>query len=273
MIALVTDSSTQVPPLLRDRYGITVVPLTIVIDGTAYLEGVDLDTAEFVSRMRSGASVSTAAPSPGQFAQAYGEMAASGAEGIVSVHVGSELSGTLGAARLGAASSPVPVELVDTGTASFAAGCCVWAAAEALRAGAGMATAAGAARRAAVRIGNVFIVASLDPARRGGRLAAGAQAEGIPVIALEGTGMQVVSEADDEAAALDVMSRYVDDWARLGERLRVGVGDTDLAELAGLLAAALERRPFVAEVVRYSVGPSVAAHTGPGTVGAVWTTV
>ena len=142
MIALVTDSSTQVPPLLRDRYGITVVPLTIVIDGTAYLEGVDLDTAEFVSRMRSGASVSTAAPSPGQFAQAYGEMAASGAEGIVSVHVGSELSGTLGAARLGAASSPVPVELVDTGTASFAAGCCVWAAAEALRAGAGMATAA-----------------------------------------------------------------------------------------------------------------------------------
>ncbi len=273
MIGLVTDSSTQVPALLRERYGIMVVPLTIVVDGAAYLEGVDLDTAEFVARMSSGAAVSTAAPSPGQFAQAYGELAAAGAEAIVSVHVGSELSGTLGAARLGAASSPVPVELVDTGTASFAAGCCVWAAAEALLAGGGMAGAAGAARRAAARMGNVFIVASLDPARRGGRLAAGAEAERIPVIALEGKEMQVVSEADDEVAAVDVMSGYVDGWARPGERLRVGVGDTDNDGLAGLLARELARRPFVAEVVRYSVGPSVAAHTGPGTVGAVWTTV
>jgi DegV family protein with EDD domain len=273
VIGLVTDSNTQLPPLLRDRYGIKVVPLTIVIDGTAYLEGVDLDTTDFLVNMRSGAELSTAAPSPGQFVQACSELAASGVERILSVHVGSELSGTLAAARLGAASSPVPVELVDTGTASFAAGCCVWAAAEALRSGAGIEEAAAAAHRAAARIGNIFIVSSLDRARQGGRLAVGAGSERIPVMALEGNQLQVVSEVSDHRAALAVMSTFLDGWVRPGERLRVGVGDTDNAELADRLLGQMEERSVVVEAVRYSVGPSVAVHTGPGTVGAVWTVI
>ena len=273
MIGLMTDSNAELPPLLRERFSVGVVPLTIVIDGTAYLEGIDLDPTEFLDRMSSGAVVSTAAPSPGQFVQAYCDMAASGAERILSIHVGSELSSTLDAARVGAASSPVPVELVDTSTASFAVGCCVWAAGEALRGGADIEDAATEARTAAAHLGNVFIVSSLDPARRGGRLVAGTDAERIPVIALEGNRMQVVGEVGDQRDALDVMSRYLDDWAGPGEHLRVGIGDADNAGLAELLAAELAERSSVVEVVRYNVGPSVAVHTGPGTVGAVWTAI
>jgi DegV family protein with EDD domain len=273
VIGLMTDSNAQLPPLLRDRFSVGVVPLTIVIDGTGYLEGIDLDPAEFLDRMRSGAVVSTAAPSPGQFVQAYCDMAASGAECILSIHVGGELSSTLEAARVGAASSPVPVELVDTGTASFAVGCCVWAAGDALRGGAEVDEAATEAQRAAARIGNVFVVSSLEPARRGGRLEAGADSERIPVIALEDNQMQVVGEVGDQRAALNVMCGYLDDWARHGEHLRVGIGDADNAGLAELLAAELDERSSVVEVVRYNVGPSVAVHTGPGTVGAVWAAI
>ena len=184
MIALVTDSNTQLPPGLRDRYRIRVVPMTIVVDGVAYLEGVDLDPVLFLRRLRAGAEMSTAAPSPGHFAAVYAEAAAAGAERIVSVHVGADLSGTLGSARLAAQSSPVPVDLVDTATASFAAGCCVWAAAEALASGADAAGAVGAARRASERIGNIFVVSSLDLARRGGRLEGGAEAARVPGLGL-----------------------------------------------------------------------------------------
>lgn len=98
----------------------------------------------------------------------YADAAAAGAERIISVHVGGNLSGTLNAARLAAADAAVPVDLVDTGTASFTAGCCVWAAADALAGGAGAALAAGAARRAAGRMGNVFMVSSLDLAASAG---------------------------------------------------------------------------------------------------------
>src|SRR5450755_3979029 len=76
-----------------------------------------------------------------------------------------------------------------------------------------------------------------------------------------------------QRAALDVMSGYLDDWARQGEHLRVGVGDADNAGVAELLAAELAESKSVVELVRYNIGPSVAVHTGPGTVGAVWTAI
>ncbi len=41
-------------------------------------------------------------------------------------------------------------------------------------------------------------------------------------------------------------------------------------ELAAALAGRLEGRPNVEELVRYEVGPSVTAHTGLGTAGAVF---
>ena len=62
MIALVSDSSAQLPALLRERYQVGVVPITIVIDDEQFREGLDLTTAEFYARLEGGAVVSTAAP-------------------------------------------------------------------------------------------------------------------------------------------------------------------------------------------------------------------
>ena len=43
MIALVTDSNSQLPADLRDRFGVHVVPLVVVVDGDEHAEGIDLD--------------------------------------------------------------------------------------------------------------------------------------------------------------------------------------------------------------------------------------
>jgi DegV family protein with EDD domain len=153
LIGLVTDSNAQLPAGLRDRYAVSVVPLTIVIDGIAYKEGVDLDADACYDALERTATVSTASPSPGEVLRAYETMARAGVDGIVSVHVGSNASGTLNAVKLAADDSPVPVEIVDTGTASFAIGCCVWAAGDALAAGADAEAAADAARAVATRVG------------------------------------------------------------------------------------------------------------------------
>lgn len=270
MIGLVTDSNAQLPTELVERYALEVVPLGIVIDGQVYREGIDLDVDDFYAQLRAGATVSTSTPSPGAFIDVYKSVAARGVHAILSVHVGSELSGTFNSARLAAASSPVPVELVDTGTASFALGCCVWEAAERLVDGATLDEAARAAREVAARVGNIFIVGGLDLARRGGRLAPDVDAtRGLPVLALEDAAMRAVGAAVDIDEAVDVMTTYVRDNID-GGGVRVGVGDAQVPELAALLAKQLESLPEVVEVVRYTVGPSVGCHTGPGTVGAVF---
>jgi DegV family protein with EDD domain len=268
VIGLVTDSNAQLPGDLQERYHVAVVPLTVVVDDHPYLEGVDITTAEFYERLAAGASVSTAAPSPGAVLTAYERLAGAGATEIVSIHVGSNISSTVNAVTVAAGSSPVPVEIVDTGTASFAVACCVWAAGEALAAGGDVTRAADVARRVAGQVGNVFIVGALDLARRGGRLAADVAAgEGVPVLALADGRMEAVCRVHDVESAVEAMTAYVVDGAH-GAPQRVGVGDAVTPEVAVEYAARLAERPEVAELVRYEIGPSVGAHTGAGTVGA-----
>ncbi|MHB1855493.1 MAG: DegV family protein [Acidimicrobiales bacterium] len=270
MIGLVTDSNSQLPARLRDRFAVRVVGLSVVIDGVAYQEGVDLDAETAYRRLGEGATFSTAAPSPGRLGEAYAAAAEAGAGSIVSVHVGSNISATVDAARLAAAAAPVPVEIVDTGTASFAVGCCVWAAGEAIAEGAQAAEAAEAARSVAGRVGNVFVAGALALARRGGRLDEAVTAGGgVAVLALEEGRMREVGRAGDDVEAVAAMADYVLASARPDRALRIGVGAAAAEHLARRLVEALSG-PGVAEVVRYQIGPSVVAHTGLGTVGAVF---
>ncbi len=270
MIGLVTDSNAQLPPDLRARFGVHVVPLVVVVDGAEYAEGVDLDDEDFYSRLAAGATVSTAAPSPGLFVEAYRAAADAGATEILSVHIGSNTSATVDAATVAARMAPVPVEIVDTGTASFPIACCVWAAGLAIEAGGSLADAARAALAVAQQVDNVFVVGALDLARRGGRLAAGAfVGDGLPVLALQGGTMDVVVLVEDIDGAIDAMAGYLHQRAG-GVPQLAGVGDAGAAELADALAARLDALDEVSQVVRYAVGPSVGAHTGLGTAGCVF---
>lgn len=271
MIRIVTDSNAQVPDELRQRYAIAVVPLTVVIDGVEHAEGEDLDADDFYGRFAGGATpaVATSQPSPGRFAATYAALASEGATEILSIHIGSAVSGTLNSARVGAQQSPVPVRLVDTGTASFGIACCVWEAAEALAAGASVEEAVARAETVGTTVGNVFVVRALDLARAGGRLAGGvdADADTIPVLSLVEGEIRAVGQAHDVDTAADVMAAYARAW---GDSLRcaVGIADAGAAPFWQALEDRLRRADEVQEVVRYRIGPSVGVHTGPGTAGA-----
>ena len=102
MIALVTDSNTMVPSALRSRFGLIDVPLTVVIDGEPFLED-EIEPDVFFAALRRGATVSTAAPAPGAFVEAYEHAADNAARAILSIHVGAVYSGTVNAARVAAA--------------------------------------------------------------------------------------------------------------------------------------------------------------------------
>lgn len=275
MIGLCTDSNSQLPAALALRFGVEVVPVTVIVDDVDYLEGIDLDADDFYAKFDPGRTpiVTTSQPSPGQFAVAYETLVARGATEILSVHVGAGVSGTLNSARLAARSVAVPVRLVDSATASFGISCCVWAAAEAIEAGASIDEAAAAAETLAPDIGNVFIVGGLDllraSARSGDALSAVNVADGIPVLSLADGQVKVVDRVGSVDEAVAAMAACVLTGEN-GCRVAVGFADRQAAPLADALEAAIVDAPNVIEVVRYRVGPSVGAHTGPGTVGAFW---
>jgi len=269
MIGICTDSNSQLPAALAQRYGIEVVPLTVTIDDIDYLEGVDLDADGYYDKYADGAcpTVSTSQPSPGQFAVAYEDLAARGCTEILSIHVASSVSGTINAARLAAHSVPMPVRLVDSGTASFGVSCCVWAAAAGIADGASLDGAALIAEQLAPTIGNVFVVGALDHLHDGGfgrRI--DPAGTGVPVLSLRAGHVEVVQRVATAVDAVNAMAAFT---LKRGNRLRIAIGHSDAATapLADALEEALSEAAGALDLVRYRIGPSIGVHTGPGTVG------
>lgn len=265
-VRIVTDSNTMIPAALARAHNLTVVPLIVTIDGDELVEDAELDVAATHRRLRAGAAVTTSAPAPGAFADAYASLAPAP---IVSIHIGSAYSGTLNAARTGAELAGVDVRLVDTGTASFLAGCCVLAAAEVAEAGGDVDAVTAAAATTAADVASVFIVAELDRARAGGRVPVGQDSmdDGAPLLLMRGGEIVTLRAVHSADEAADAMQDHV---LAIDHPLRLGIGDADAGPIVDDLAERLRAARPDDDVVRYVAGPSVAAHAGMGTFGVVY---
>jgi DegV family protein with EDD domain len=135
---IVTDSGADLclPAEQLAGLGIHVVPLVVTLNNVAYRENVDIQASDFYALLGgTDALPTTSQPSVGDFASVYRELAADDPE-ILSIHISSGLSGTIGAARSGAALVPeAHVTLYDTKTLSVPSGWLAWAAARAAQAG------------------------------------------------------------------------------------------------------------------------------------------
>lgn len=272
--ALVTDSNSQLPAELRDRFEVEVVPITVVIDGTDYREGVDLDADGFYDLLATGPEVSTSQPSPGDFVDAYQRCIDRGHDEIVSIHVSAELSGTLNAARIAAGMVDADVHLVDTATASFGIACCVWQAALARAAceqpSDAAATMIAAAEDTAGRLYSVTALGAAKLLNASGRVDFTADESGIPLFKTAPGGVfdQLGSVGDFDAAADAIVSAMHLDGAPI--RVALGMADAASVPYYEALETRLADRDDVVEVIRYRIGPSVGALTGAGTAGGFW---
>src|SRR3954452_6057709 len=134
-VAVVTDSTTSLPPELIARWGITEVSLYVGWAGDHRPEH-EYDLDEFYARLRESDDLpSTSQPSVGDFLAVYEPLAEAGRD-IVSIHIASGLSGTYESAREAARviedkGHRGQVEVVDGQTGAGGLGCLVLAAAEA----------------------------------------------------------------------------------------------------------------------------------------------
>ena len=280
MIALVTDSASQLPPGLAAEFGVLVAPIIVNIDGVEYREGVDLTADDFWAQVSNGEvpEITTSQPSPGTFSEIYRSAVEQGATDIVSVHVGAEHSGTINSARIAAEMVDVDVDVhvVDSGTASFGVTCCVWEAASAIAAGASVSEVVARAERIRPAIGTAFILSALDFARRGGRFnpellpdSEQSEREGVAVLSGYGSDLEVVALGHSVDELCDQM---VECFLAQGRPIRAGVCLADPATLVFTegIESRLRATSVGVEMVRYRLGPSIAAHTGPGTAGGFW---
>ena len=112
-IKIVTDSSITIEPQVVEDLEITIVPLSVMVDGVVYSDA-DLKEGEFLRLMQSSKNLpKTSQPPVGVFAEIFDTLGET-ADKIISIHMSHALSGTVEAARQGATLANVDVTVIDS---------------------------------------------------------------------------------------------------------------------------------------------------------------
>ncbi|HEX2704405.1 MAG TPA: DegV family protein [Candidatus Lustribacter sp.] len=275
-VAVVTDSTAYLPPELAREHGIRVVPLHVFVAGHERREGIDITLADLSEALRQFRPVTTSRPAPQVFLDLYEELAAAGADAVVSLHISAEMSGTVQSAQLAAAQAPVPVHVVDSRSIGMAMGFAAVSAAQAASGGADAVAVAEVARARSAAAHVVFYVDSLEHLQRGGRIGLASALLGSalaikPILAvLDGrivardrvrtTGKALARLVELSAAAADAAERA-------GQVVDIAVQHLDSVDRAEQLVTTLrERVPGAGEIRLGELGAVVGAHVGPGTL-------
>jgi DegV family protein with EDD domain len=280
-VTVVTDSAAALPPDLVARYDIRVVPLVLQVGADRYRDG-EISLDDLVRRFDE--PISTAAPSPGEFATVIADARRTGP--VVTLTVAAGMSSTHDSAKLaaklvtdndprGSESSPGPdVAVLDTGTAAGAQGLVVLAAAGAAAEGADQYEVVATAERVAGRVRLAASVADLERLARSGRVPDAARWIGDrlgvrPLFEFRDGRARPLRPAFSAEAALDrIVQRCA---AGAGRRARLHV--TVLHALNPDAAAILAERVQALDPVSFLVGPFspvMVAHTGRGLAGLAW---
>ena len=170
-VAIVTDSTADLPPPLVKARAITVVPLTLHFEGRSLLDGVDIRPSEFYRKLPNVTThPTTSQPAPGKFAEAYGRLLTDHDE-VVSIHISEKLSGTYASALQGAEMTDAKrVRVIDSQLASMSLGLLTLAATEMTAQGADAESVAQRITAMREQVQTYFSVATLEFLRRGGRI-------------------------------------------------------------------------------------------------------
>ena len=269
-VAVVTDSTCDIPAELAAAEGVTVVKLLVMFpDGETFHDG-ELTQAEFFERMgRAKALPTTSQPPVGDFAAVYEKLLETFPH-VVSVHVSNRLSGTIESARQAAESFARRVHVFDTLNLSTAAG---WQAIEAARVaarGAGPEEVMQAAERLRSRVRHIIGLDKLDYLARGGRIGAVSAFMGglldlkvLLTVDPDGAFKPVTRERGHTAAMRETLE-YVKREMGGQTRGRFTVAHSMSPDTAAYLRDAIAGAYEATELMIVETGVTISTHTGTG---------
>jgi DegV family protein with EDD domain len=271
-IAIVTDTTCDIPPELVKEYGITIVPLYLLWGKEQLVDGQDIDTPTFYARLPEDPDhPSTSQPTPTDFIQVLQGIPA---REVVVITLSKELSGTYASARQAEQEVGKRCHIVDSRSLSMGLGWQVLAAARARDQGVGIEGMIAAAERVRQRSSLLLTVDTLEYLRRGGRIGAVAKFLGSVVQ------LKPLLAVNHETGVLEPVERVRTRKRALGRLIeetfkrvdpdkptRVAIIHGAAAEDAQALLQEVERICEPQEVIASVITPVLGVHGGPGVVG------
>ncbi|ACZ39336.1 DegV family protein [Sphaerobacter thermophilus] len=272
-VAVVTDSTADLPREMIEAYDIHVVPLTVHIDGEVFEDGVSITPAEFMRRLTTTTTFpTTSQPSVGRFQEVFNRLAEE-YDAIISIHISSRLSGTYQSALLArdTINGRLPISVIDSRSTSMGLGFPVLRAAKLAQAGYDLDTIDRATRQAIESTHAVFLVDTLEYLRRGGRIGRAAEIVGTvlqlkPILRLEEGVVVPHARTRTRPKATAGLIELVRDFPRIDQlAILTTNGSSDAERVADALADRCPRE----RMIFAELSPVLAAHVGPGALGVV----
>ena len=275
-IALLTDSTADLTPAMREGKPIYVVPLKIVCADGEYSDGVDIFAQDVYERLHRGELPQTSLPDGGSISDTLDRIKADGYEKVLAVMLSSGLSGTYNMVRLQAESrKDLEIAVFDSKSGSLGMGSMVLQLWEEIQAGVGWDELVG--RKAPWLIANTFPFFSVDTLEylsKGGRIG--------KVAALAGTLLSIkplISFAEDgqlqsvakvrgrqqvQNKLLELMAQHLRPGVRYNVCIAHGGAQSELAQLA---ARVEEQFPQAEHFWQGEMDATLSVYIGDGVLG------
>jgi DegV family protein with EDD domain len=274
-VAVVTDSSADLPDAMLDRHRIALVPLQVVFGNSTFRDRVELKPEEFYRRLRQSTELpTTSQPAPADFIQAFRD-AREEADQVVAVLLGSTLSGTFNAAQVAIRAAGLErIHLVDSRSASFGVGLLALRGAELAESGWTGERIAAELARVRSRSGMLLTVDRYDNLLRSGRISRGkAWLAGMldvkPILSLDREGHVVPIERvrGRENVEARVLSQLEQRLTPRPKVIRFGVAHADAPDVAQRIQATLVEKYQPRDCFVALATGVLATHVGPGAWG------
>ncbi len=271
-VRIVTDSTAYLPKENLDELLIEVVPLYVNFPDEMLVDG-KIENKVFFEKMKKSAKLPfTSQPSPGDFIQVYESIINKGDE-IISIHISSGISGTVGSAATAAEMLGTDrVSVVDSLSTSGGLAMMAIEAAKAAKEGKTREEIKAMLERLKKNIWILFVPDTLEYLKKGGRIG-GAQAllgtilQIKPILALKDGKIEVFEKVRTMKKALE---RIVNELPEKAENAKIAILQAEAEETAAVLQGLIhERLPDIAPII-FELSPVIGTHAGPGTVGLVF---
>ena len=268
-IKIVTDSSVQLTPEEISQHNITVVPLTIMIDNTVYIDGETITRDDFMDEMAAAQNLpKTSQPAVGTFADVFDKLTADGSE-VLALHMTETISGTVNSSRQAAQIAKGKVTVIDSQFTDRAMAFQVLVAAEMAEAGKDMKTILDKLEQVRDNTTLVLGVTNLDNLVKGGRLS---RVSGLissflnikVILQLQNGELKALRKGRGMKTINNFIAETIAKMAKLSNIKSVGISTAGAKELGEDIGRRIaEVLPSVPILVR-PTDPVIATHTGPG---------
>lgn len=272
-LQIICDSLADIPNNIIDRYKIEVVPLTILINGKEYRDGIDISNKDFYNKLEETKEMpKTSQATCMQFEEIFKKYNKEGKK-ILYISGSSKITGTYQSSNIAKNEVEGDITIFDSLNLSYGCGAQVVKACEMNEKGYSLDIILKELERIRANIKVLFMVGTLEFLKNGGRITIATATIGSalnikPIIEVKNGNLRKVTQVRGTKNAINKLIELSNlNDIKMNENIEIALAQgNNLSDLIKLENILKDNIKYI-KTTYIEIGASIGSHTGPGTIG------